>query len=402
MSVTELLEQRAKLFANAQTIIETPASGDDLTKEEERKVDEMFADADKLTAKINVEERNSRLRTLESEVNRPAQNLGPVSEGGSRSAENDKSESRAFDNWMRQEAGPEFRASMTSTTNSAAIPTEWTNYIVEKLYQENVMRRLCPIKTSAADTKIVIEGGAVTEAGCVAEGVEIGESDTTSLATSSVTVDAFMRRPEVWATIELLADSSFNLDAYIGNKIGVKVGRGEEKDFIQGAGSTEPTGLATQVTTTSTRTADTSTYLDNFDTDDLWDFVFKLPPAYRSRPSTAILCSDAFVKALRKLTDDAGRSLWQPSDRYSDLRDGMPGTIAGIPYYTSPYMDETDGTMDAFIGDFNYAEVWQRAGMTMFQDPFSLSSSGKVKFIARMRSDFKVTQVEAFVEMVSL
>jgi HK97 family phage major capsid protein len=65
-------------------------------------------------------------------------------------------------------------------------------------------------------------------------------------------------------------------------------------------------------------------------------------------------------------------------------------------------MDETDGTMDAFIGDFNYAEVWQRAGMTMFQDPFSLSSSGKVKFIARMRSDFKVTQVEAFVEMVSL
>ena len=404
MSVSKLLEERAALFSQATAIVEKD-NGEDMTPDEERKVDAMFADADTLTQKIQTEERNTRLRSLGSEVNRPAISHGPAVDPEGQIVE-DRSdlaltESRAFNNWMRKEAGAEFRAIMTTTTNSAQIPTEWTNYIVEKLYQENVMRRLCPVKTSASETKIVIEGTAQTEAACVAEGVEIAAVDTASLLTSSVTVDAFMRRPEVWATVELLADSSFNLESYIGSRIGLLVGRGEEKDFIQGGGSTEPTGLKTQATVESERTANTTTYLDNLDSDDIWDFLFALPPAYRSRASTAILTSDAFVKALRKITDDAGRSLWQPSDRYSDLRDGVPGTIGGIPYVTSPYMDETDGTMDAFIGDFNYAEVWQRSGMTMFQDPYSLSSAAQVKFIARMRSDFIVTQAEAFVKLVS-
>jgi HK97 family phage major capsid protein len=398
MSVQELLEQRAALFSKAQAIVEKDG-GVDMTPEEERKVDAMFADADELSKKINSEERNSRLRTLGGEVNRPAQTLGPVVDSDAPGS--DACEDRAFDNWLRKEAGPEYRAVMTTTTNSAAIPTEWTNYIVEKLYQENVMRRLCAVKTSGSETKINVEGAAVGEAACVAEGTEIDNAATSSLATSSVTVDAFMRRPEVWCTVELLQDSSFNLESYIGSRIGLLVGRGEEKDFIQGGGTTEPTGLKTQATVTQTRTADSSTYLDSLDSDDIWDFIFKLPPAYRHRSSTSILCSDAFVKAVRKITDTAGRSLWQPMDRYSDLRDGVPGTLGGIPYHTSPYMDIVDGTCDAFVGDFGYGEVWQRSGMTMFQDPYSLSSSAKVKYIARMRSDFIVTQAEAFVKMIS-
>ena len=93
--------------------------------------------------------------------------------------------------------------------------------------------------------------------------------------------------------------------------------------------------------------------------------------------------------------------IWKPSDRYSDLRDGIPGTIGGIPYRVSPYMDETNGEMDAFIGDWSYCQVWQRSGITMFQDPYSLSSSAIVKFIARMRSDMKVTQTDAFSMLVS-
>tara|TARA_R110002020_G_scaffold341196_3_gene555833 strand:+ start:977 stop:2185 length:1209 start_codon:yes stop_codon:yes gene_type:complete len=401
MSVTTLMEERATLYAQARAIIEKDDG--EITAEEERKVDAMFSDADAITDKIQKEERTSRLKSLGESVERPGLKLGPSAEAGSDLATAaPDSEYRAFDNWMRREAGPEYRAVMTSSTNSAQVPEEWTNYIVEKLYQENVIRQLGQVKTSAMDTNIVIEGAAIGKADCVAETTEIEAADTASLATSSVAVGAFMRRPEVWCSVELLQDSSFNLESYVGSRIGMLVGRGEENDSIQGGGTTEPVGLKTQVTQETERVADSSTYLDALTYANVWDFIFGVSPQYRSRPTTAILCSDDFVKALRKMTSGSDDlPIWKPSDRYSDLRDGVPGTIGGIPYRVSPYMNITDGTLDAIIGDWSFAETWQRAGIQMFQDPYSQSSAALVKFIARMRSDFKLTQATAFSKMVS-
>ena len=402
MSVTTLMEERATLYAQARAIIEKDDG--EITAEDERKVDAMFSDADAITDKIQKEERSSRLKSLAESVERPGLKLGPSADAGTDLATAaPDSEYRAFDNWMRREAGPEFRAIMTSTTNTAQIPEEWTNYIVEKLYQENVIRQLGSVKTSAMDTNIVIEGAAIGKADVVAETTAIVAGTTASLATSSVAVGAFMRRPEVWCSVELLQDSTFNLESYVGSPIGMLVGRGEENDSIQGADDgVQPEGLLTQVTQETERVADSSTYLDSLTYANVWDFIFGVAPQYRSRPTTAILCSDDLVKALRKMTAGAEElPIWKPSDRYSDLRDGVPGTIGGIPYRVSPYMNKTDGLLDAVIGDWSFAETWQRAGIQMFQAPYSQSSAALVKFIARMRSDFKLTQATAFSKMVS-
>ena len=112
MSVTTLMEERATLYAQARAIIEKDDG--EITAEDERKVDAMFSDADAITDKIQKEERSSRLKSLAESVERPGLKLGPSADAGTDLATAaPDSEYRAFDNWMRREAGPEFRAIMT-------------------------------------------------------------------------------------------------------------------------------------------------------------------------------------------------------------------------------------------------------------------------------------------------
>ena len=66
-----------------------------------------------------------------------------------------------------------------------------------------------------------------------------------------------------------------------------------------------------------------------------------------------------------------------------------------LPHACDPTAVTADN-VNAIFGDFSFAEIWQRTGMSLMQDPYTESLKGNVQFIGSLRSDIVFTNNEAF------
>ncbi len=78
-----------------------------------------------------------------------------------------------------------------------------------------------------------------------------------------------------------------------------------------------------------------------------WNFSTPSSPL----PQKAVwVLNDSTVKALRKLKDNTGNYIWNPS-----VQAGVPDTILNRPYKTSSYVPEIKaGNKCMAFGDFSY------------------------------------------------
>ncbi len=97
------------------------------------------------------------------------------------------------------------------------------------------------------------------------------------------------------------------------------------------------------------------------------------------------------MKLLRKVKDNSGQYIWQPS-----VKDGTPDTILGKPVYTSPYAPEiAAGTTPMAFGDFSYYWIADRRD-TRFRVLNELyAQNDQVGFFATERVDGKLILPEA-------
>ena len=272
----------------------------------------------------------------------------------------------------------------TDSEGGYLVPDEFERTLVEALEEENVFRTLAHvIRTSSGDRKIPV----VASKGSASWVDEEGAYQESDDAFSQVSIGAYKLGTMIKVSEELLADSVFDLEAYISKEFARRIGAREEESFFNGDGKGKPLGILAAAggaevgVTAASATAITA--------DEVIDLFYSLKAPYRKNAVRVL--NDATVKQIRKLKDGNGQYLWQPS-----LVAGTPDTILGRPVKTSAFMPTAAaGAKTIAFGDFKYYWIADRQGRT-FKKLYELfAATGQVGFMGTQRVDGKLILPEA-------
>lgn len=118
---------------------------------------------------------------------------------------------------------------------------------------------------------------------------------------------------------ELLEDSAFDLETFLGDAFGIRFGRIEADLFTTGTGAAQPTGIVNSSALGVTAASATA-----ISADELYKLKHSVDPAYRRE--AGYMLNDSTLLAIKLLKDGMGRYLWQPG-----LASGVPDKIDGDP-----------------------------------------------------------------------
>ena len=264
------------------------------------------------------------------------------------------------------------------------MPDEYERTLVQALEEENVFRRLAKvIQTSSGDRKIPVVATKGTASWIDEEGAYTESDDSFG----QVSIGAYKLGTMIKVSEELLNDSVFDLESYISREFARRIGAKEEEAFFTGDGSGKPLGIL--AATGGAETGVTAASATAITADELIDLFYSLKAPYR-RNAVWVL-NDSTIKAIRKLKDNQGQYLWQPS-----LTAGAPDLLLGKPVRTSAYMPAiaADAKTIAF-GDFSYYWIADRQGRSFKRLNELYAATGQVGFLASQRVDGKLILPEA-------
>ncbi len=271
----------------------------------------------------------------------------------------------------------------TDSEGGYLVPDEFEHTLVEALEEENFFRSIATvIQTSSGDRKIPVVATKGTASWIDEEGA-YPESDDSF---GQVSIGAYKVATMLKVSDELLNDSVFNLEAYISKEFGRRIGTKEEEAFFTGDGKGKPTGI---FNATGGASEGVTTAAANITFDDVMDLYYAVKSPYRKKAVWVL--NDTTVKALRKLKDNNGNYIWQPS-----VQAGQPDMILNRPYHTSAYVPEiAAGAKVMAFGDFSYYWIADRQGRSFKRLNELFAATGQVGFLASQRVDGKLILSEA-------
>lgn len=342
------------------------ADGRDLTSEELASVDRLDGEVRSLGDRVaELMEQEQRSRDAADALAR----LAPLDESdGGADVDDVGAQLRSF---LRGEqrsvvVAPERRDLVkgTATAGGNTVPTTFYGRLVEHMVEVSGVLAAGPtlLETASGESIEVPTTTAFSTAALTAEAAAIAESDP---AFAKRTLGAYKYGATIQVSRELIDDTAVDLLGFIAAQAGRAVGNALGAALVTGSGSSQPAGVATQATAGKTGAATTPT------TDDLIDLMYSVISPYRASSSCCWMFRDATAAHLRKLKDDNGQYLWQPS-----LVLGQPDMLLGKPVATDPNVAAADNSAKSVLfGDF--AAYWVRlAGGVRFErsDDFAFSS----------------------------
>jgi HK97 family phage major capsid protein len=265
------------------------------------------------------------------------------------------------------------------TDGNYLAPTNLYNQIVMKKKEQFVMRRLATVLTFSSDTNVPLEGSSGS-AGWIDGGSSYPTGD---VGVSRHSFGAHKIGRIVKVNEETLADSAFDVQAYLTNIFSRTIGEGEETAFFigNGLGTAQPTDrphgfLADAQEAKEMASASAITY------DEILDAYYGVNGAYRANGS--FIFNSSTLKAVRQLKDGSGNWLFRPGDRVD--------TIEGRPVYTSDEMPElgTNSVPVVAFGDFSMYYIIDRRGFFMQRLDQTFAADGQIGFKGMMRTDGKL------------
>lgn len=390
MTILELREKRAKAWDAAKAFLDSHRTDKGtLSAEDDAAYSRMEQDITDLGKEIA---RMERREALDAELNKPVSQPITGKPAGDQQAEKKGRASdeykRNFWNAMRLQGNPyEIRNALQEGTDSEGgylVPDEYERTLVQALEEENVFRRLAKvIQTSSGDRKIPVVATKGTASWIDEEGAYLESDDSFS----QVSIGAYKLGTMIKVSEELLNDSVFDLESYISREFARRIGAKEEEAFFTGDGSGKPLGIL--AATGGAETGVTAASATAITADELIDLFYSLKAPYRR--NAAWVLNDSTIKAIRKLKDNQGQYLWQPS-----LTAGAPDLLLGKPVRTSAYMPAiaADAKTIAF-GDFSYYWIADRQGRSFKRLNELYAATGQVGFLASQRVDGKLILPEA-------
>lgn len=377
-------EKRTKLWATMEGFLETHRNDMGVLSTED---DAVYANMEKefeaLSNEIRRQERrDAHEAELSKPVNRPITEkpATPKADGVGRASNAYKED---FGLHLR---GKSLVHNVLSTTpdedGGFLVPLEFEREIVKALDEENVIRRLAKVVTTHHERKIPVALGH-SVAQWTTENSAYTESNPTF---GQKQIDAYKLTDLCRVSVELLKDSTFDIEAYLRQEFARAFGIAEEEAFCIGNGTTQPTGIFTANGGTVGVTAASANAIT---VDEIISLVHALKAPYRK--NAKFLMNDATVALLRKLKDQNGQYLWQPS-----VQAGTPDRLLGYEIYTSPYVPVAEaGALTIAFGDFKNYWIGDRAGRTVQRLNELYATNGQIGYVATERVDGKVILPEA-------
>ena len=393
MTILELREKRAKAWEAAKAFLDSHRKENGvLSAEDDAAYTKMEQEITDLGKEI---ERLERQEALDAELNRPVNRPLTAKPGGRADMDGEDKTGRASDDYRKNFWNAmRSKAPMPNVTNALQIgtdseggylvPDEYERTLVEALEEENIFRQMAKvIQTSSGDRKIPVVASKGTASWIDEEGA-FPESDDSF---GQVSIGAYKLGTMIKVSEELLNDSVFDLQSYISREFARRIGAKEEEAFFTGDGKGKPLGVL--AATGGAETGVTAASATAVTADELMDLYYSLKSPYRKK--SVWVLNDSTIKAIRKLKDNNGQYLWQPS-----LTAGTPDMILGRPIKTSAYMPVmAAGAKTIAFGDFSYYWIADRQGRSFKRLNELFAASGQVGFLASQRVDGKMILAEA-------
>ena len=150
-----------------------------------------------------------------------------------------------------------------------------------------------------------------------------------------VNLNVFKYAELVKISNELLADSAFNVESWLGGDLGYALAHIIDTDLVVGTGTGEPTGMTILAGAGTNAPVTTGGSLIAPTVEKYIDTQYSVNDNYRKKAKW--LMKDSVAGTIRKLRDGAGGTvgafLWEPS-LTAGLKDGTPDRFLGAPVYT--------------------------------------------------------------------
>ena len=389
MTILELREKRNKAWEAAKAFVETKRDKDGLLSEEDAAT---YAEMEQKVQNYSAEiARMEEMEAMEAELNKPVNTpiTGKPMNGGK---EPQKKTGRASDEYkdaMLHAIRNNFRnirnvlSEGIDTDGGYLVPEEYDSRLIEGLEEENIFRRLGTTITTSGERKINI-AGSKPAAAWIDEGEALNFGDAKF---DQINLDAHKLHVAVKVTEELLYDNAFGLENYLIRAFSRALANAEEDAFLNGDGTGKPLGIfAEQGGGEIGVTAASATEIT---ADEIINLVYALKRPYRKKAK--FIMNDATIAALRKLKDENGQYLWQPS-----LQAGEPDRLFGYEVMTSAYVPVIEaGKPVIAFGDFSYYNIGDRGVRSFAELKELFAGNGMVGFVAKERVDGKLVLAEA-------
>lgn len=379
MTILELREKRAKAWEAAKAFLDSHRNQSGvLSAEDDAAYSRMEQDITDLGKEIA---RLERQEALDAELSKP---VGKPLTGKPMSGKEEQKTGRASDEYKRAMLTA-LRSNFKQVSNvlqegvdadgGYLVPEEYDSRLIDVLEEENIVRKLATRITTSGDHKINI-AATKPAAAWIEEGGALSFGEATF---SQILLDAHKLHVAIKVTEEPLYDNAFGLENYIITQFGKALANAEEDAFLNGDGTGKPLGIFTKI--------GGGTYLDEvtaIKTDDIINLVYALKRPYRK--AAAFILNDKTIAALRKLKDNNGAYIWQPSFQANE-----PDRLLGYPLYTSAFAPENA----VAFGDFKYYNIGDRGTRSFKQLTELFAGNGMIGYVAKERVDGKLILPEA-------
>ena len=381
MTIKDLIEKRAKVWETAKNFVETHEDKNGVLSEEDTAAyNKMEKEIEDLTTAID---RQTRAERRELELSKPVNS--PITGKPFRGEQENEKTGRASDEY-RDAMISAMRSNFRNVSNvlqedvdadgGYLVPEEYDRRLIDVLDGENIMRGLATTITTAGQHKINI-AATKPAAAWIEEGGALTFGDATF---DQIYLDAYKLHVAIKVTEELLYDNAFGLENYIITQFGKALANAEEDAFLNGDGKGKPTGIFDK--TKGGQIAGTLTAA--IKSDDLIDLVYGLKRPYRK--SASFIMNDSTLASLRKLKDNNGAYIWQPS-----YKEGEPDRVLGYTVHTSSFAP----TNAIAFGDYSYYNIGDRGSRSFGELRELFAGNGMIGFLAKERVDGKLVLPEA-------
>lgn len=311
--------------------------------------------------------------------------------------------SEAFAPYMRARSdaamAAQFQAAMQTGSDPDGgylVPSTMSSRMITKIYETSNLRALATVETiGGKELEIPRDEGEFGFGGWVGETTAPSETATSQLGVSKIFAHEMFAEPRV--TQNMLEDAGLDIEAWVANKVGEKLGRIEATAFFTGTGVNQPRGLLTYANGTANGQIEQviSGGATSITADAIYNLVFQLKDYYTANAN--FLMKRTTVRDVMKLKDGQGNYLWQ----MGDIRGGQPSTLLSFPVVRAEDMPTVAASsLSIAFGDFRAAyTIVDRLGITLLRD--NLTAKPMVKFYNRRRVGGDVVNFEAVKLMVT-
>nr|DAS16079.1 MAG TPA: major capsid protein [Caudoviricetes sp.] len=343
----ELREKRASVFTEIDELRKT-TDGREMTAEEQQRWDTLLAGYDTADRKVGQEERFEEMerRQAEQVFERQQKDEG----------KDDGTEYRgAFVEYLlKGENGVtaenrklfESRAGLSGLAGGVLVPATLASSIEKALKTYGGMLEAGSVFSTATGGDLIMPtvNDTSSRATVVAE---YQKSTQKAPSFGSETMKAYTyRTPIVPVSLELLQDSSFDLESLLSDLLSESFGRGMNEDLTIGNGTGKPKGIINWATASDATPAAAAIKLD-----DIIDLLKSVDSAYAR--NGRFMFNRNTLWSLVKIKDTTGRYIWQEG-----AKDGTPPTLFAKPYTLNDDMPDIGaGNASVLFGDFSKFKI---------------------------------------------